>query len=361
MLYCTLCHRRHCCGKIGIRNWIAIILSFASGVLPVITLLAILYTPVSDDIQDAKQYYGLTDRFIPSYSKHFCQGLRATSENFVSYQSNATLYMLTSRPPLTDVEVFSFSESVGYENENEYAEWNFYLNKGSYVTFKACYGTKEEDGFVDFYLVRGGRNYSHWLEFQLQEYAIIDHTLYDDCQKICYTADVSGQYYFIFYTNIQPDYYFSVDIDFNFQRIVYHIDTSSIVQNCTIPLDGSSSCSLAIPMVSGYTALVSLNTTVPIDYGQNVNITIDCQPRVWLYFIIVVSASIPFVAIIVCVVAYVCVKLRKRRRRYESLAENIPDVVSARVAASANSNVNTNPGDAGSNPPGGGYGATSNT
>ena len=355
-----------CCSysDCSIRNWIIVIMSVTSAVLPVSVVLGILYGPTSDDVGNPKQYYGLTDKFIPTYNRYFCQNLQAASANMVSLQSNATLYLLNAYPSLTDIEGFNFTGSAAYEEYGDYKQWNFNLNSGSKVTFNACYQTKEESGYVYFYLVQGGKNFNRWKDIPIDDYSVVGRILFDDCNTITYTVTKSDTYYFIFYAYIRPDYYFSLKIDFQFLRTVYHVDQFLIVQNCSFLLDDFSSCSLAIPMASGYTALLSLNTSIPIDYSTKTDISIRCQPRVWFYVVIAICAMVPFIAIVICAITFVCIKIKNRKRKYALLAKNNTANSAKSTTAPMDNPVDTTLDITTTKPPNkmsatGGYGATS--
>ena len=91
----------------------------------------------------------------------------------------------------------------------------------------------------------------------------------------------------------------------------------SLIAPCTtfyqtlfsFPLDGYSSCSLSAPINSGYTALLALSASPPVDYSDDEGkIHIGCQPRAWLY-VVIVFAVVIFAAVVTFCVVFACVKL----------------------------------------------------
>ena len=53
--------------------------------------------------------------------------------------------------------------------------------------------------------------------------------------------------------------------NFQIDRPAYHVSLDTVVNSCTIPLDGESSCSLSVPMSSEYTAIMSLEAgSIPL-------------------------------------------------------------------------------------------------
>ena len=100
------------------------------------------------------ELYGLTDNLIISFEDDFCLDLQATSTNVPNlYQSNATLYFLNSRSPLTERESFNFSERLNLVNYNR---WNLVLNSGSNMLVKVWYQYEDITYYdVIFYVIQG--------------------------------------------------------------------------------------------------------------------------------------------------------------------------------------------------------------
>lgn len=271
---------------------------------------------------DGTEEYALTDKVIHPYNSYFCQGLLAKSINTPNnFQSNATLYLLTSQPPLTDLEIFNTSRRASLNSDStNYQSWNFYMNNGSVVSLDACY--RDSSNFdIAFYLIKGSSNHNKWTKNPGSSHAVKYSRLSSQCQKISYRVQNSDLYFFVFY--LKPKYHSValVDIEFNFNRTVYHISLGSVVQNCSFPLDGKSSCFISVPMSSSYTALLSLNTTRPVDYNDGANVQISCQPRAWLYAVIILSTMLVVIAIVLSVVAGVCYKIKRGKKQSYSPLE----------------------------------------
>ena len=274
------------------------------------------YGTDSNDIDTTKEY-ALTDKVIRSYNSKFCQGLQAMSEDGVYDRSTATLYLMKSRPPLTDHERFNTSETTSFTYSN-YEYWNFYLNKGSKVSFKACYQSDVYYYGTTFYLIRGSKNHKRWLEDHDNTALAVTYQDLDlKCQNVSIQIQNDDLYFLSFYSDSYE--YTTLELDFQFDRTVYHISPESMVHNCSFPLDGLSSCSIDVPMSSGYTAVLSLNTSLPVDYDDGANVHINCQPRVWLYAVIVVCTVVPVIIVIVLVVVCVCIKVRRGKKKYSPI------------------------------------------
>ena len=67
-------------------------------------------------------------------------------------------------------------------------------------------------------------------------------------------------------------------------------------------------------MYTPYTAVLSLNASRPIDYARDgAEIHISCQPRGWLYAVIVLAVLIVGTLIFVCGIAVIVLILTKKK------------------------------------------------
>lgn len=322
--------------------WIIFLLIIVVIAVPLSISLSLRY---GTDIKETDNTgeYALTDKVIRTYNHDFCQGLQAKSTSTPknnAAQSNATLYLLNRYPLLsTDNEKFSFSKRVRFVSEGDYFNWNFYLNVGSNVHFNACYDSDSTTySSITLYVIKGSKNFNRWMDDPDDPDNVVrSPTLNSPCTNISYSVSESDRYYFAFYSRTFSRFW--LDIDSQFMRRVYDIPPDSIVHDCTIPLDGHSSCSIGVPMSSGYTAVLSLNTTPPVDFSDDgADIQISCQPRAWLYAVIVLCTVLPVTVIVILVIVCVCVVVKRGRRKYTPLVGN--DDQTAKDAFEDSANVN---------------------
>ena len=320
--------------------WTVVILFVIVVTVVLSVSLSFHYSSNSNDLDTVKEY-ALTDKVIRSYNGYFCQGLEAQSTDapIGNFQSNATLYLLSSPPPLTDSEHFNFSERALLDTTtNNYHFWNFYLNTGSQVSLNVCYpiDTRSGNHMAKFYLIRGTKNYNKWTDDQDQSHAVKYTRLLSNCQTIAYQVPQDGLYYFVFYLDTSfLSLSTTIKVSFDFDRTVYHVSPDSVVQNCSIPLDGYSSCSISVPMSSGYTALLSLNTSLPVDYGDGANVKVNCQPRSWFYAVVILSALLPVVVIIAIVVTCICIRVRRGKKNRYSLLNQTNTIVNTNASGNS--------------------------
>ena len=276
--------------------------------------------------------YTLTDNRIIAFKGDFCQDLRATSTKQPNNpQPHASLYFFKSRPPLTDRESFNVSETAQLDSYINYHNWNFYLNAGSNTTFQVCYQSDTTHHDVKYLLIKGTNTFNQWYDDPSDSHAIYSSRLTDQCQTFSHQLNTDDMYYFVFYLTSHRTTH--IDVDFRFDRTLYHILPDLVVRNCSFPLDGSSSCALSAPMYSGYTALLALNASFPVDHSDDGGeIHIGCQPRAWLY-VVIVFAVLFFVAAPPCCVVFVCA-VRKKKSSSTSSVTRLTDGSSSKVTTS---------------------------
>jgi hypothetical protein len=252
--------------------------------------------------------YTLTDNRLIAYKGDFCQDLRvASKEQPINQEASASLYFFKSRPPLTNRESFNVSETAQLESYFNYHNWNFYLNAGSNTSLQVCYQPEVTYRDVKYLLIKGTNKFNQWVDDTRDSHAIYSSRLTEQCQPFSHQLTTDDMYYFVFYLSSQRTT--NIDVNFQFDRTLYHILPDLVVSHCSFPLDGYSSCALSAPMNSGYTALLALNASLPVDHSDDGGkVHIGCQPRAWLYVVIVLAVVI-FVAVAALCVVFACVKL----------------------------------------------------
>ena len=276
---------------------------------------------ISKDVTGLDREYRLTDRVLYAYRGDFCESILATSTRAeTNSNSNATLYMLKSRPPASEVERFNWSDKENLKTKQWYS-WRFYLNTGSNVSFNACVSASGHSPSVTFYLVKGDSNYNAWQKSQFTDSATYLMTKdVSSCLAIPqYTIHGDDRYFFNFYSD--EDYRIHLSVDYQFQRTVYHITPNNVIEKCFLSLNGHSSCSVGVPLSSRYTALLSLNTTPPINYTDGAYVKLSCQPRNWFYAVVGVCGFIPIVFFIILVLVCMCIRARRAKSNYYKMME----------------------------------------
>jgi hypothetical protein len=204
---------------------------------------------------------------------------------------------------LTEREVFNDTVTANLNsNSDNFQYWNFYLNTGSETKFKVC-GSRN----TVFYIIRGIDQLNKWIEEPRDREAEETYRLTSNCETIDYEVPQDGMYYFVFY--LSSGSFDTVNVDFVIDRLLYVVEPDNIVHECSFSLDGRSSCVLSGGMNTPYTAVLSLNASRPIDYAEDgAEIRISCQPRAWLYVVIVLVVLIIGILIAACGIA-VAVKI----------------------------------------------------
>ena len=288
------------------------------------------FTSSGDNTPDE---YGLTDTIIVPYTK-FCYSLEIESKDSVQSEwhsgSNATLYLLNSPPTLSGHETFTHMHTISFTKAVYAQVWSIILHPGSAFEFDACYvekkGTKAIRGVV-FYLIQGDENYNNWVDDPDDSYSVQHIEQNDHCTHVNYRVYTDDMYYLAFFNTMENESSMNVRLKFN--RTKYEHSHDTVVNNCTIAVDSHSSCSVYLPMTPSYTALLVLDTSPPVDWDDGVTIAIKCQPRGWLYAVIVTGVvvlllTITAVVMVTCLCAYL--KRRGRRKSYTQIGNSEPSV-----------------------------------
>ena len=302
---------------------ISIVLLIICGVIVSLILIVYLIAISAVDINTTRDYH-LTDNLILGYNSDTCQRIIARSTDFHS-SSNATLYMLNSRPPLLGAENFNISETTTLEYDGDYSDWNFYLNAGSSVNIEVCLSSSSiySSPSVSFYLVKGQSDLTSWIDDPTDAVYYVLTKQISSCTPIDYDVVEDDDYFFIVYSY---DYTIPhVNVEFQFHRTVYHISQENVIQKCSFPLDGLSNCSVEVTFssseASSNTALLSLSTSLPVNYDDLGTIKINCQSRRWFYAVVVVGSLLPFIFCIVVILSCMCIRAMRSRSKYTQMTK----------------------------------------
>ena len=249
-------------------------------------------------------------------------------------QSTGYLYFLRDRPPLTESERFNASVTAELNSNFNFRFWNFYLNTGSEALFKVCY---QHQGLgsrnVVFYIIRGIDDLNEWKEEPRDRGAEQTYRLTSECETINYEVPRDGMYYFVFYLSSGSSV--AVDVYFDIDRLLYNVQPDNIIHECSFALDGSSSCVLSVGMNTPYTAVLSLNASRPIEYAEDgAEIRIHCQPRGWLYAVIVLSIFVFAPLIVICGIVGCVVVVLKSKKKQTSATSQSTAVASTTIESS---------------------------
>lgn len=282
----------------------------------VVTLLFVLALMLplrlsSDTVRDNEHnnhIYAPVDTAIITFSHPFCEGLilkSPDSEFFIE----ATLYLLKQIPTLGRLDEGTYYSEARLSQNYQY--WHLFLYPGSSVHYSACSVAAIAEPPVLFYLVKGNRGYKEWRSDHSTAYthreeinAVCDT---NDNATFSYTVDDEDNYYFIFDSEAEP--MTVTGITFNFSRVLYEVSSSSVVSECSIRLNDSTSCQVPVSLSSEPVAMLELALLAPdsMEWDADVRVDVTCSARVWLYVVIAFSA-IAFVGllVLVAVVVYLC-------------------------------------------------------
>lgn len=271
----------------------------------------------SDTVRDNENnnhVFAPTDTAIISFTHPLCERLSLSSPDSEFYVE-ATLFLLEQMPPLTKEDTATFHRQIQLTNDYHY--WRMFLYPGSSIAYSACSVSAIPEPPVVFYLVRGNRDYEIW-RFDHSK----AHSHREEINAACeannvtfsYAVESEDNYYFIFDSEAES----VTGITFSFTRILYDVSiNSSVVSECSIFLNDSTSCQVSVSHTSKPVALLELMTLVPdtLEWDADIRITVSCSARVWLYVVIAFSA-IAFAGLLVLtsILLYHCCCRNKESR-----------------------------------------------
>ena len=245
-------------------------------------------------------------------SSVFCKSI--TLEN-PSRTSSASVYLLRSEPRLAFRYNFTITGSLVLRS-GYYQYWNFYMYPGSNYTFSSCLTS----GKVDYYLIQGYTNFQNWYSYLGYS---VNHTSYS---SVCGFSNTTlsqsfteeDEYYFVLKNAYRADAKVHVTLTSNRTEYVFQLE--DVDSSCIAA--PSSKCTLDIPYNSDYPVLIEAGAPGDGDWGTNVKIDAACNPRVWVYVMIILLPTLGIVTLITCI-AVVCCYV-KRNSRYAPLPRVIP-------------------------------------
>ena len=123
--------------------------------------------------------------------------------------------------------------------------------------------------------------------------------------------------YYVFLYNSFATSVASYSATLQFTRIEYALPSDSASLNsCSAPAPRGK-CSVDIPYGTGsQLALVLTNIPENVDWGENVDVDINCNRRDWAYALVFLISYIVVIAVVICTIAFIvyiyhCTRLRK--------------------------------------------------
>ena len=271
-----------------------------------ILLLSIVLSIRYSDNKDTTGNYAPEDTRLLSFSSTFCGGITISD-------SAATLYLLRETPPLSGpVNNLTASPPVVTEADT-YHYLKFHIYSGSKLVMEYCLFSSTANTPVMFYLIKGSDNWNAWTADGSSSHSQVSFSIKNICSSseggltFNYTFTSTDYYYFAF-----DNTYYTKDSRIKatlfLQRREYVVNNASVVDSCSIFGD---SCTVPVPYKSSYRALLRVSNSFAVE--ENVNIDWSCEPRVWVYTLIVIIPLLFVVAalVFVCVLVVVCTRRKQ--------------------------------------------------
>ena len=261
-------------------------------------------------------FFSPGDSRVVSFGSFFCDKVTLVDK---SRSTEATLYLITDTPPLTDQNNFTIYSSLAL-SDNIYNYWNYYLYPGSNVTTTIRTRSNSDSG--TFYLFKGRNSFQQWINNPNKNQAI--ETFSIQCSSsfnrhFSYTVQDEDEYYLVYYNRRgQQCTNFAVlrlDVTISVSRFQYSTEDLTTAASCSA-IKGE--CSLNVPAHPNYNALIVTDIPNDPDWEENVDVTLHCSSnREWAYAVVVlipllviVGVSITAVIILACVCKRSCHRQR---------------------------------------------------
>ena len=340
----SLPHRRYQRGRFY-RGW-----GFGIGIFSTVALIILLSVVLSIRYQDNKEadnYFAPGDTRIVSYSSSFCEGLALTGD------ADATLYLLEEKPPLSGPTNRLTATPPRVIPADTYKYLYYYIHPHSEASLTYCISDGSSGKSLSINIIKGSDNFNEWKDDGDPSHTKTHFTINNLCSSgteskhwdTSYFA--SGDTYYFAFDNLDISHAVDWQATLQLNRTEYL--PQSVEDSCTISGD---SCSVSIPLHSDYVAMVKVSndTAGPED---NVSIIWSCNPRVWLYLIVVLVPLIFVVSVMVLVCVACVFYARHRSQKYSALS-------TAEVTQPDDTNVTTTTVPTAPPPYNPGYGATQN-
>lgn len=284
----------------------------------VFVLVLVLPLHYSNPVHDNENNpaYAPVDTAIISYPHPFCEKLRIARHFDQDFPVIATIYLLKQIPTLEKQDSSTFHRAIQLPSF-QYEYWKLFLYPGSSINYSACSSDSLPNPWGVFYLVKGNRNFARWTNGRSHYYDKQDIDAACSNENSTYALEVQEEdnYYFIF--EKQDTSETSLRITFSFDRVLYEVFNSTVISDCSIFLNSSSSCLVDVPLASKPVALLELDTLEPDmdEWDANISLDVECADRVWLYAVIGIAMFVFLGGLIIASIFLHYLRSRRNKKK----------------------------------------------
>lgn len=293
------------------RGW-----GFGIGIFSTVSLIILLSVVLSIRYQDNKEddnYFAPGDTRIISYSSSFCERLTLSGD------ADATLYLLEKKPSLSGPTNRLKATPPHVIPADTYKYLYYHIHPRSEANFTYCIN---DGNVLSINIIKGSDSFNDWKDDGDSSHTKTHFTISNLCSdrnesKHWDTSYFASEdtYYFAF-DNLDNSRAVTWQATLQLNRTEYLPQSAGIKDSCRISGD---SCWVSIPLHSDYVAMVEVaNDTAASD--DNISISWSCDPRVWLYLIVVLVPLIFVVSVMVFVCVACVYYARHRSQKYSALS-----------------------------------------
>lgn len=293
----------------------------AAGIVAALAVLTVIGVRYGRFNEKAALHMTPGDTRLISYSSRFCESLTLKNTGLPN-NFNTTLVTVRSKPELsvnatTSITVIDLTLSYGL-----YQFWRFYLYPGSTIGLRACILNGKG---MELDIVRG-RKFGAWLKapgsYQHLEkkFTITTKCSSGTMQSNNYTFEAEDEYYFAFIGLTDNSAGINGTLDFTSPE--YAIN-ETFIDSCSTGRQSvhGHSCTISVPYHSDSYGLILVEDISLGTYASSAAVDVEwtCNPRVWLYAIIVISPATFVVLLFSAIVTACWCAKTKRSSKYTPL------------------------------------------
>ncbi len=255
----------------------------------IIVVMVVLNQTKGKSFTNSGHYYIPNEKRLIPYSNYFCQSLKVKTTKYSSIHVRdyvISLNLLDSDPYLFDHNII-YIKSMEHLNKNRV----YYIHFGSNIIIDAC---NHEDS--DCSVININKMFNNGSTSVVGNFSL--YSCGEDLSPYSYSFEDEGYYFF----NTDTLDIISCDMFINITLYLtsYSLYGSTSISSCGIRVYNSeyffTSCSIDLPLSTTSYALLSIKPqpTTKITKFDEVPLETICEPRVWVYLLIIPLAGFYF-------------------------------------------------------------------
>ncbi|XP_064392974.1 uncharacterized protein LOC135340550 [Halichondria panicea] len=232
----------------------------------------------SNSTDISTSFYSPGDSRLLFLSSFFCDG---GSLELSSNSVNAELLLVDSTPPLDNTNNFTITVDSSFD-PLEFQFWQYHLHPNSNITLSI-----QTNFLINVYIIKGNDNANRWRSLLNGEIAEEFLERITTIPEVTYQVETEDEYYIFIYNSLASRPVF-VSASLTFERFEYSAPAAVFLNgSCVVREQGH--CTVPIPynIIELQEFLVIISMPAVVDYGENIQVSLDCEQRGWAYAVVI--------------------------------------------------------------------------